>query len=147
MQAQPKGRQSRRNRAMGATRPELLRIPFTVADVAPNSSALLAITMLPDLQEALAVLRTAALLARSFNSQLCIDISGTETLVVDTANDLGRASFQRMCGSIQDNLRKMTSNGSVLVLEAGLTAASFLRAGTVSVRIHAQEAAGRRQRV
>ena len=140
-----KGSRSHRTRRMSATPPDLARIPFTVADVAPNSSALLAVTMLPDLQEALAVLRTAALLARSSNSQLCIEILGMESLVIDSADDLGRKSFRRMCGPIQDNLRKLTSNGSVLVLEAGLTSASFLRAGTVSVRIHTQ-AAGRRQR-
>lgn len=146
MQAQLNRSRSRRGRTMGTSQPGFPRIPFTVADVEPNSSTLLAITMLPDLQEALAVLRTAALLARSSNSQLCIEISGMESLVIDTADDLGRKSFRRMCSPIQDNLRKLTSNGSVLVLEAGITSASFLRAGTISVRIRAQEAAGRRQR-
>jgi hypothetical protein len=141
-----KGSHSRRNRTIAARRAERRRIPFTVADVEPNSSAQLAITMLPDLQEALAVLRTAALLARSSNSQLCIEIPSMESLVIDTAADLGAKSFRRMCGPIEDNLRKLTSNGSVLVLEAGVTSASFLRAGAVSVRIRAQEAAGRRQR-
>jgi hypothetical protein len=140
-----KGSRSRRTRTIAAKRAERPRIPFTVADVEPNRSALLAITMLPDMQEALAVLRTAALLARSSNSQLCIEIPG-KNLVIDTAADLGAKSFRRMCGPIEDNLRKLTSNGSVLVLEAGLTSASFLHAGTISVRIRAQEAAGRRQR-
>lgn len=103
--------------------------------------------MLPDWQEALAGLRTAALLARSSNSQLGIEISGMESPVIDTADDPGRKSFRNMCSRIQDNLRKLTSNGSVLVLEAGFTAASFLRAGSISVRIRTQEAAGRKRRV
>jgi hypothetical protein len=93
MQALAQGRRSRRARTMAARRAEGPRMPFTVADVEPNSSALLAITMLPDLQEALAVLRTAALLARSSNSQLCIEISGMESLVIDTAAELGAKAF------------------------------------------------------
>jgi len=138
MQAHIKGRRSHNDQAITALPVDLAKIPFTVADISRNSSALLAITILPDLQEALAVLRTAALLARSFNSRLCIEIAGMESLILNTPDDLGHKSFRRLCGQIQGNLRKLTSNGLVLVLEAGLTAASFTRADTISVRIRAE---------
>jgi hypothetical protein len=53
------------------------------ASVSPNSSAILTLTVLASQEEVLAVLRTAALLARTFKAQLSVDLPEKETLVVD----------------------------------------------------------------
>lgn len=111
-----------------------------LAEVSPTSSAVIAVTVVADLQDVLAVLRTAALLARSFRTKLSIDVLGTKNLVIDFADNTRQISVKKILDLIQSNLREMTSfDTRVFVLEANLTAASFLTVGSISVRVHTGE--------
>ncbi len=116
------------------------------ADVSPYSSALVGITLIGNHQEIGAVLRTAVLLARTFKAQLSVEFSRVETFVVDPIDELRGKALKKVLDPIYDRLRKLASSaGSVLVVEADFTAASFLCTGTIAIRIHVQEPAARRK--
>lgn len=101
------------------------------AGVSPGSSAILAFTVLASLEEVLAVLQTAALLARSFKAQLSVEIPGKETLVVGP-DDLYDTSPESFLPSIEAHF---SSTPPGFVLEADFTAATFVSCGNISVRI------------
>ncbi len=95
------------------------------------------------LEEVLAVLRTATLLARTFKTQLCVDLPEKETLVVD-ADDLYDASQVGLVDSAQIYLRQpMFSASPTFVLETNFTAATFISAGNISVRVRTGEPVAR----
>jgi hypothetical protein len=105
--------------------------------VSPNSSAILAITVGTDLQDVLAVVRTAALLSRSFGTKLSIDILGAKNVVMGPEDEGHAGSLTRVLDVVQAELRETpTANTQGFVLEATFTAASFLNASSISVRIH-----------
>lgn len=106
------------------------------ASVTPNSSAVLAITVLANLDDVPAVLRTAALLAKNFKTQLCVTPYEEETLVIDPVDYLYEASLSKLVDSIQAQVRKLQFvDPPTLVLEAEAVAASFVSLGRISVRI------------
>lgn len=110
------------------------------AEVSPNSSAVIAVTLVADLSDAMAVLRTAVLLARSFKTKLSVDVMGMKNFVISPADDLHEVSVQKMLDPIQAHLREIMDSGTrAFVLEASLTAASFLTVGSIELRVHTED--------
>jgi hypothetical protein len=114
------------------------------AEVSPNSSTVVAVTVLADLLDVLAVLRTAALLARNFKTKLSVDVLGMKNFVISPADDLHQVPVQKMLDPIQTYLRElMTSGTRAFVLEANFTTASFLTVGSIALRVRTEESAQR----
>ena len=110
------------------------------AEVSPNSSAVMAFSVVADIADVLAVLRTAVLLARSFKTNLSVDVQGTKNFVMSPADDVYQMPVQKILDPIQARLREIMSSGmQSFVLEASFTAASFLAAGSIAVRVHTGE--------
>ena len=108
-----------------------------VTEVTPTSSAVIAVTLTADMQDTLAALRTAALLARSLKAALSIDVFGMETIVVGPGEDEDQAAVRETLDRVHAHLRdNMSPNRRSFVLEGNITAASFLTVGGISVRLH-----------
>jgi hypothetical protein len=116
---------------------EVVSTTSYLAGVSPNSSALVALTVVADLHDVMAVLRTAALLSRSFQIRFSIDIPGLNDLLVDTPGDLGQTSVETTLERVQAHLRGLIStNTQSFILQAEMTTASFLAIGDIRVRVH-----------
>jgi len=114
------------------------------AGVSPNSSAVIAVTLVADLPDAMAVLRTAVLLARSFKTKLSVDVLGMKNFVISPADDLHEVPVQKLLDPIQAHLREIMSSGTRgFVLEASLTTASFLTVGSIALRVHTEDSSRR----
>ena len=126
---------ARRPGAKDAAHSPLEQVHLYPAVTLPNSSAILTLTMLANLEEVLALLRTAALVARSFRTQLCVELPEKETLVIDP-DEHHDASQLGFLDSAQIYLKQPTFSASQeFVLETNFTAATFLSAGNISVQI------------
>jgi hypothetical protein len=103
---------------------------------APNSSAILAVTVLAEIKDVLAVIRTAALLGNSFKASTLVDVMGEDAIYLESGENLSQASLESVLDSVQHKLSEYrSSQAPVFALEANITAASFLTAGTISVHI------------
>jgi hypothetical protein len=108
-----------------------------LAGVSPNASVVIAVSVVADLTDVLAVLRTAALLARSFRTKLSVDIPGMKDFVVSPVDAADQMAVQKMLDSIQAHVDEDMSSGTrVFMMEVNLTAASFLTIGNIAVRVH-----------
>jgi len=106
------------------------------AESSPNSSAVLAVTVLADTEDVLAVIRTAALLGKSFKASTSVDLPGEDPIHIESGDNLSQASLAKLLDSIQRKLYKLgSSQAPVFAVEATITAASFLASGAVSVNI------------
>ena len=125
-----------------AARNRGLRPPCSyTGSVSPASSAVIGVTVVADLQDALAALRTAGLLARSLKATLSIDVFGMKSVIVGPAESENRATVMETLDLIHTHLSEIMSSGTgSLILEANITAASFLTIGGISVRVHAGDA-------
>jgi hypothetical protein len=111
---------------------DTLPVPST-DHASPTSSAIVGITALASLQDVLAVLRTAILFAKNLRAPLLMDIPGKE---VDCSNLSSPQLSSEMLNSVQSRLLEITSvDPPVFVLEASITAASFVAGGAMSVRV------------
>lgn len=118
------------------------------AESSPNSSAVLAVTVLADIEDVLAVIRTAALLGKSFKGSTSVDLPGEDTIHIESADNLSQASLAKLLDSIQGKLCKLgSSQAPVFAVEATITAASFLANGAVSVHVRGIEPAPKRPTV
>lgn len=105
-------------------------------DVSPNSSAIVGITVLADLEDVLAVLRTAFLLARSLHAALLVNLLGGEVFFAHFGEGPSQQSLSDLLDSAHRELCALVSTPATsLVLEANVIAASFVSAGTISVRV------------
>jgi hypothetical protein len=110
------------------------------AESLPNSSAVLAVTVLADIADVVAVIRTAALLGRSFNVSTAVDLPGESAIQIEANKNVSAAVLNKLLQSIEAKLRtQVLSPTPIFTLEAAVTAASFLAAGTISVRIRGTE--------
>ena len=110
-----------------------------------NSSAILGTTLLVDLEDISAVLRTAVLMSRSLNSSLSIDLLEKGFLQIGAGDEISQTSISGLIDSVQSKLRKHgPAKGAVFVLETSITAATFLSAGVISVRIRVTDYAPQR---
>ena len=118
------------------------------AESSPNSSALLAVTVLADVEDVLAVIRTAALLGKSFKASTSVDLLGEDDLHIESGENLSQASLARLLEVIQCKLSKQgSSQAPIFALEATITAASFLASGAISVHIRGADSVPKRPAV
>ena len=114
---------------------------FSVDDVSPNSSAIVGITLLGDLEDALAVLRTTVLIARNLRATLFLDFPGKRVSSIHFGEDTCSTSASGLLDSVRPRLRKLMSvHRQALVLEVTITAASFISEGSVLMRIRSVNA-------
>jgi len=115
-------------------------------DVSPNSSAVVGITVLADVEDVFAVLRTAILFARSLQATLSVNLPGREVFSVHFGEDPSPASLSELLDSVQTELRKLVStHAPKLILEASVIAASFVSAGCISVWVRSANSVPRSQ--
>lgn len=111
-------------------------------DVSPNSSAIMAITVLADAEDVLAVARTAFLLARNLRAPVTINLLGKEISSVYIGDSPGQLTLSELLESVQSELREFAyKRAPSFVLEASVVAASFVSAGSISVRVRAANSA------
>jgi hypothetical protein len=115
---------------------------YSVDDVSPNSSAIVGVTLLGDLEDALAVLRTAVLIARNLRATLFLDFPGKHASSIHFGEATCSTSASELLHSVRPRLRKLMSvHRQALVLEITITAASFISEGSISMRIRSVNAA------
>jgi hypothetical protein len=106
----------------------------------PNSSAVLAVTVVADVADVLAVIRTAALLGKSFDVSTTVDLPRESAINVEPSKNLSAVSLNKLLQSIEAKLcTQALSSTPIFALEVTITAASFLAVGTISVRIRRTE--------
>ena len=107
-------------------------------DVSTNSSAIIALTVLADAQDVLAVVRTGFLLARSLHAPLSVNVLGREISSVHVGDSADQLTLSGVLDSVQRELcDRAYDRTRSFVLEASVIAASFVSAGSISVRIRA----------
>jgi hypothetical protein len=106
------------------------------ADVSPNASAIVGVTLLGDVDDVLAVLRTAVLLARNLGASLSLQFPGTDPSPFSFSEAPSPARLSVLLGSVGPQLRKLISERSpMLASEVTVTVASFVSKGTISMRV------------
>ena len=119
--------------------------PSQHAESSPNLSAILAVTVLADIEDVLAVIRTAALLGNSFKAATSIEVFGEDAVRIEPGENLSRGALEKSLHVIHGKLRRQgASQPPLFTLEASITAASFLAAGTVSVHIRGTDSVPKR---
>lgn len=107
------------------------------AESSPNSSAIVAVTVLADVDDVLAFIRTAAVLGHNFDSSTEIDLLGESTIHIGSGENSSRESLENLLDSIEGKLLdRRAPKLPVFAVEASITAASFLTRGAISVHIH-----------
>jgi hypothetical protein len=111
-------------------------------DVSPNSSAIVGVTLLlGDLEDALAALRTAVLLARNLRATLSLNLPRKGVSSIHFGEATCSTSASGLLDSVRPQLRKLMSmHRQALVLEVSITAASFISEGSISMRIRSVNA-------
>lgn len=111
---------------------------FCVDDVSPNSSAIVGVTLAGDLEDALAVIQTALLVARSLRTTLLLGLPGEDMAPIYFGD---APSASELMDSVRPRLGKLTStHKQALVLEVTINVASFISEGNIMVRIHSSNA-------
>jgi hypothetical protein len=113
------------------------------ADSGPNSSLVLAVTLLAEIEDVLAVMRTVILAGRSFKLETTVEFPEEDAIRIAPNKMMSRASLANLLSSTQAKLCRKGSSAS-FALEATITTASFLTAGSFLVRIHRIETAPKR---
>jgi hypothetical protein len=111
-------------------------VPSYHAESSPNSSVILTATVLADVEDVLAVIRTAVLLGNNFRVSTSIDLQGEDPIQIEPGRNGTRASLKSLLDSIESTLCKHAlSDTPVFAIETDITAASFLTAGAIAVHI------------
>ncbi len=107
---------------------------------APNSSAVLAVTVLAGIEDVLALIRTAALLGRDLKASTSVDVLGEGAIYLGPDHNGSQVSLDNVLGSIEEKLYLHgASQPPVFAVQANITAASFLTAGTITVLVRSFE--------
>ena len=110
--------------------------PSYHAESAPNSSAILAATVLGGIEDVLAVVRTAALLGNSFKVSTSVDLLGESAIYIESGEIGSAASLENLVRLVERKLSEQgTSQVPAFAVEASITAASFLTIGSISVNV------------
>jgi hypothetical protein len=119
-------------------------ISRNVNDDLPISSAIVGITLLGDVEDVLAVIRTAFLLARSLKAPLSLNLFERDILP-NKAGDISSSTLvSELLDSIGVQLRGFAA--SAFTMEVSVVAASFVCAGSVTMSVHnANPVPGRQQ--
>jgi hypothetical protein len=96
----------------------------------PISSAIVGVTLLGDLDDVLAVLRTAILLARSLKAPLSLSVIGKDIL----SGDVDETLVPELLDSARTQLRGL--NAPAFTMEVNIIAASFVSAGSITMSVY-----------
>ena len=96
----------------------------------PISSAIVGITLLGELEDVLAVLRTAVLLARNLKAPLSLNLLGKDIL----SGDVDETLVPELLDSARTQLRGL--NAPAFTMEVNIIAASFVSAGSITMCVH-----------
>jgi hypothetical protein len=108
-------------------------LSWNVDEVSPHSSAIVGVTLLGDLEDALAALRTAVLLARSLRAPLTLSLPEKDVLPVDFDETPSSTLVSRLLDSARAQLGRLAA--PAFVMEVNLVAASFVRGGSITMRV------------
>ena len=113
-------------------------------DVSPHSSAIVGVTLLGDLEDVLAVLRTAVLLAKNMKAPLSLDLLGRDILPGNFDDTPYSKLVSELLGSARAQLGRL--NAPAFAMEVNVIAASFVSAGSIAMCVrNANSVLGRRQ--
>ena len=119
--------------------------PSHHVESSPNSSAMLAVTVLADIEDVVAVIRTAALLGNSFKASTSVEVFGEDAIRIEPGENLSHGALEKSLEVIHGKLcRRGYSQAPAFAVEASITAASFLAAGTISVHIRGTDSGPKR---
>ena len=114
-------------------------------DVSPHSSAIVGVTLLGDLEDVLAVLRTAVLLAKNMKAPLSLDLLGRDILPGNFDDTPYSKLVSELLGSARAQLRSLAA-APAFAMEVNVIAASFVSAGSITMCVRsANSVLGRRQ--
>jgi hypothetical protein len=102
-------------------------------DVFPNSSAIVGTTLLGDLEDALAVLRTVVLLSRNLGARLFLGLPGMDVLPVHFDEAPQFTSVSELLDSTRTQLGGL--NAMTFAVEVNIVAASFVCSGSITMRV------------
>jgi len=109
------------------------------AESLPNTSVVVSVSALADADDVLAAARTAMLLARSSGTSLNVTV--LEETLLDVTHELPtpHGAVERLMSSIRTKLlgRRAGGHRAHFALEASITAASFLKSGSISLHVRA----------
>jgi hypothetical protein len=106
---------------------------WSVDDVSPHSSAIVGVTLLVDLEEVLAVLRTAVVLARNLRAPLSLHLPGKNSFPVDLGESPSSPVVSRLLDSTRAQISRIAA--PAFIIEVNLVAASFVRGGSITMRV------------
>ena len=110
----------------------------------PISSAIVGVTLLGDLEDVLAVVRTTVLLARSMKAPLSLNLFEKDILSGNVDETPYSALVAELLDSVSARLRGLAA--TAFAMEVSVVAASFVSAGSVTMSVHgANPVSGRRQ--
>ena len=107
------------------------------AESQPNVSAILSVSALADCDDVIAAVRTAVLLAASSNSSLSVTVLDERLSNSQRGDIMQPGALQRLLSSVRTKLLVpySTNKASRFALEATVTSASFLTAGSISLQV------------
>ena len=116
---------------------------YSMDDISPNSSVVAGITLTGDWQDVMAVLRTAIVLARNLRTPLFFGLPGNDILPVE----LGEAPNGTLVSELLDS-GKMQGRGHrranpSFAMEVNVIAASFVSAGSITMRVRTANSSSR----
>ena len=117
---------------------------YSVDDVSPNSSVIVGVTLLGDLEDVLAVLRTAVLLAKNLKAPLSLNHIGRDIL----PGNFSDTPYSKLVAEILRFARAQLERlaAPAFIMEVNIVAASFVCAGSVTLSVRSADPILRRQR-
>ena len=116
--------------------------PVRHVESLPNSSAIVAAALAVTRADALAVVRSVALLGSSFKVPTTVEVMGESMLEIGRDTTLSQASLENLVRAVHIKLRsREISQAQSFSLDASITLASFLTASSISVQIRESEPA------
>ncbi len=112
-------------------------------DVSPCLSAMVGVTLLGDMEDVLAAVRTVALLARNFRASLSLGLPGTAVLEFDLG-ETPCSTVPELLESTRVQFAKTLT--TTFAMELDVVAASFVGEGAITMRVRTANASeGRKQ--
>jgi hypothetical protein len=107
------------------------------AENLPNSSAVFSISALADRDDVIAAVSTAALLADSSGCSLAVTVLDESVLFTAHGHAVPSAKREELLAAIRTTLLtpRTAARHAQFVLEANITAASFLKAASISLHV------------
>lgn len=122
-------------------RPALHAVDVVAHGVTPNSSAIVGVTLVGDLEEMMAVLRTGTLLARNLKVTLSVELPGESVFSLYLDQVSSPVVLSGLLDSMKTQLGKLDSSATrAFVAEITITAASLVSEGIISIRIRTAHA-------